>query len=227
MKWPVIADAVLFDLDGTLVDTAPDLAAAVNYLRMEHQLEALPVSFLRPHVSRGAAGMLREAFPEASDEKINALVASLLIRYEHNIAEQSALFDGMSTVLQLLDADDVPWGVVTNKAEYLAHQLLDRLGLTSRCKVLIGGDTLPFKKPDPAPLNLACEYLGVSAKNVPYLGDDVRDIQAAHAAGMPAIAVNWGYGHRWEGQHGDTDSNSAPHAVLHHPTDLFTYVQHP
>lgn len=226
MKWPVIAEAVLFDLDGTLIDTAPDLAAAVNYLRMEHSLEALPVSFLRPHVSRGAAGMLREAFPEASDEKINALVASLLIRYEHNIAEESRLFDGMSTVLQLLDADGVPWGVVTNKAEYLAQQLLDKLGLTSRCQVLIGGDTLPFKKPDPAPLNLACEYMGVSPKNVPYLGDDVRDIQAAHAAGMPAIAVNWGYGHRWSAQEVQQNQEDAPHAVLMHPTDLFSYVQH-
>jgi 2-phosphoglycolate phosphatase len=188
-----IARAVLFDLDGTLVDTAPDLCAAANVIRSQHGLQPMPVDALRSAASRGSRAMLALAMPQLDEAAREALVAPFLASYAGAIATHSCLFDGMDTVLAAIEADGAAWGIVTNKPFYLARALVDALGLGSRCSVLIGGDTLPQRKPEPQPLWLACDQLGVSVLHAIYVGDDARDIEAARAAGMPSIAADWGY----------------------------------
>lgn len=190
---PRIARAVLFDLDGTLVDTAPDLAAAANLMRARHTLEPLQVEALRPAASRGSRAILALALPQLDDAAREAQVAPFLAAYAAAIAVHSHLFLGMEAVLDAIEGDGAAWGVVTNKPYHLARALVDALDLGARCSVLVGGDTLPQRKPDPQPLWLACDQLGVAAANAIYVGDDARDIQAARAAGMPCIAADWGY----------------------------------
>lgn len=185
---------LLFDLDGTLVDTAPDLHAAANALRRRRGGGDLPLADFRPLVSRGGAAMLGLAFPEADPATItDQLLPEFLARYAEAVADHSRLFDGLGAVLLAVEAAGARWGVVTNKPEGLARQLLVALDLMPRCAVLIGGDTLAVRKPDPAPLLEACRRLGQGVEDAVYVGDDPRDVQAARAAGMPVIAAAWGY----------------------------------
>ena len=158
-----IARAVLFDLDGTLVDTARDLCAAANALRARADLAPLPVDELRPAVSRGSRAMLSIAFPQLDAAARDLLIEPFLAQYAGAIAVHSRLFDGMVEVLAAIERDGACWGIVTNKPEGLARALVEALGLASRCAVLVGGDTLPVRKPDPQPLWLACDQLGVAA----------------------------------------------------------------
>jgi 2-phosphoglycolate phosphatase len=188
-----IARAVLFDLDGTLVDTAPDLCAAANAMRAQHVLEPLPVETLKPAASRGTRAMLALALPQLDAEAREAWVEPFLQAYAGAIAVHSRLFEGMHSVLDAIEADGATWGIVTNKPYYLARALIDTLDLGARCAVLIGGDTLAQRKPDPQPLWFACDQIGLSARSAVYVGDDQRDVQAAHAAGMRCIAAAWGY----------------------------------
>ena len=184
---------MLFDLDGTLVDTAPDLLAAANRLRQRRGLGSLPFAPFRALVSRGGLAMLGQAFPTASSHDIAELLPEFLSCYGESVAAQSRLFPGMQDVLACLDRSDVPWGVVTNKPEGLARDVMQALALGDRCQVLIGGDTLGVRKPDPAPLLEACRRLSIAPESTVYVGDDPRDVQAAKAAGMPCIAAAWGY----------------------------------
>lgn len=185
---------LLFDLDGTLVDTAPDLHAAANALRHRRGRDEVPFEAFRPLVSRGGTAMLGLAFPEADAATVaEQLLPEFLARYAESVAGHSRLFDGMDEVLLAVEAIGADWGVVTNKPEGLARQLLDALGLLPRCAVLIGGDTLGVRKPDPAPLHEACRRLEQAVDHAVYVGDDPRDVQAARAAGMPVIAAAWGY----------------------------------
>lgn len=184
---------VLFDLDGTLLDSAPDMLAAVNALRGEHGEAAMTLAGLRPHVSKGARAMLTAAFPDFDGAQRDALIPVFLAQYERELAKHGKPFDGIEALLGAIEADGGRWGIVTNKPEYLAKQLLPLLGWATRCAILIGGDTLPQRKPHPLPLLHAARTLYVDVRDCAYVGDDERDILAARAANMPSVVALWGY----------------------------------
>ncbi|MDB6163832.1 MAG: gph [Xanthomonadaceae bacterium] len=184
---------VLFDLDGTLLDSAPDFIATVNLLRSQRDMAALPLQMLRPHVSRGARAMLTAAFPALDAAGIDALVSPFLQVYEAQLARHGKPFDGIEEVLDAIETAGCRWGIVTNKPEYLARKLLALLDWQTRCAILVGGDTLPVRKPDPLPLLHAAGALGEAVHDCTYVGDDERDMAAARAAGMSSIVALWGY----------------------------------
>ena len=185
--------AALFDLDGTLLDSAPDMLATANRLRATHGMPPMALAQLRPQVSKGSRAMLAAAFPQWEVEQRETMVPLFLDTYQQEIGKHSRLFEHIDAMLAMLEANGVAWGVVTNKPEYLARDILPQLGWQSRCAVLIGGDTLAERKPHPLPLQVAAERMGMAVADCVYVGDDERDIQAARAAGMPSIAVLWGY----------------------------------
>jgi len=187
-------DAVLFDLDGTLIDSAPDLAAAVNALRSARSLAPLPYDALRPLVGSGARGMVGAAFGRApGDEGYEALRDEFLQRYEERMLQQTVVFEAMHEVLVSLERQVLPWGIVTNKAMRFAQPLSLALGLHARAAVLVAGDSTPHTKPHPAPLLAAALQIGVPPARCVYVGDDPRDVQAGRAAGMVTLAAGWGY----------------------------------
>lgn len=186
-------DVALFDLDGTLLDSAPDMLATVNAMRAERGRGPMALDALRPHVSKGARAMLAAAFADVAVETRESWVPEFLAVYERELGRHGAPFEGIETMLGALEAAGSRWGIVTNKPEYLARLLLPLLGWESRCAVLIGGDTLAARKPDPLPLTVAAERLGVAPSACVYVGDDERDIVAARAAGMPSVVALWGY----------------------------------
>ncbi|MFA0923710.1 phosphoglycolate phosphatase [Xanthomonas fragariae] len=185
--------AVLFDLDGTLLDSAPDMLATVNAMLDVRGRALLALAQLRSVVSKGARAMLAVAFAELDADARDALVPEFLRCYEALIGTQSSLFDGVEELLLRLERAGCVWGIVTNKPEYLARLILRQLGWEQRCTVLIGGDTLPECKPHPLPLLAAAQRIGVAPGHCVYVGDDERDILAARAAAMPSVAVLWGY----------------------------------
>ncbi len=197
------ARAALFDLDGTLLDTAPDMAAALNLLRSEMSAAPLPFELVRPQVSNGAIAMIRTAFPQAAGAEFERLRVRFLDIYRANLAVHTQLFPGFASVLQRLEECRLPWGVVTNKAAWLTEPLLQALGLRQRAGCVLSGDTLPERKPHPRPLLVAAERLGVAAVDCVYVGDALRDVQAANGAGMCALGAEFGYlnpldePHRW------------------------------
>lgn len=185
--------AVLFDLDGTLLDSAPDMLATANRMRVARGQAPMTLANLRPHVSRGSRAMLEAAFPQLPPAQREAMVQEFLDTYLEELGRHSVLFEGIQAMLSALDADGVKWGIVTNKPEYLARDILPQHGWHSRCAVLIGGDTLAEKKPHPLPLQVAAERMGFDVGQCVYVGDDARDIESARAAAMPSIAALWGY----------------------------------
>jgi len=186
-------DCVLFDLDGTLVDSAQDLLAATNRVLAGKGRAPLGIEAFRPIVSKGARAMLALAFPDLDAGQRESLVPQLLGHYEAAIVEHSAAFDGIESLLQRIERAGLRWGIVTNKPEALARLVVHAMGWSERSAVLIGGDTLATKKPDPAQLLHACELLKTSPDRCVYVGDDERDVQAALAAGMASIIALWGY----------------------------------
>jgi 2-phosphoglycolate phosphatase len=196
-----IAPLVLFDLDGTLVDSAVDLLNALNRVVVDAGRDALPLAAIRPVVSKGARAMLGVAFPDESAEQREVRVAPFLAYYAEAVAHHSTPFAGVEAVLAAIEAAGARWGIVTNKPYYLARGVVDSMGWATRCAVLIGGDTLPRKKPDPDQLHLACDTVGVAPADSVYVGDDERDIVAARRAGMPAVAALWGYREAHEDPH--------------------------
>ena len=184
---------VLFDLDGTLVDSAPDFVATVDRLRTERGEPPIPLAELRPHVSKGSRAMLAAAFPQLDADAREALVPRFLAVYEEELARHGGPFDDVEALLDAIESAGSRWGIVTNKPEYLARLLLPRLRWESRCAVLVGGDSLPVRKPDPLPLLHAAQALRVAPGDCVYVGDDERDVVAARAAAMPSIAALWGY----------------------------------
>lgn len=183
----------LFDLDGTLVDSAADLAAAVNDVRALLTLATVPVAQVRGAISVGARAILASGIPEISDAEREARLDDFLDAYRARIGRHGGLFDGIAQVLEQLEAAGSRWGVVTNKREDLARIVMDRLDLSARCAVMIGGDTLPRCKPDPMPVLAACERVGMRPSQGVFAGDDARDIAAGRGAGMRTIAVRWGF----------------------------------
>ena len=185
---------VLFDLDGTLLDTAPDLAAALNRLRADRGQPALPLAAIRPTVSHGSPGMLQLCFGLHPDHPDYAkLNQQLLDAYRAAIAVETQLLDGMAQVLATLEARAIPWGVVTNKPGWLTEPLLQALDLGSRAACVVSGDTLPQCKPEPEPLWHACRQVGVAPGDCLYVGDAERDIQAGNRAGMTTLVAGFGY----------------------------------
>jgi len=185
---------VLFDLDGTLIDSAPDLAGAANRLRADHGLEPLALESLRPMVGSGARGMVGVAFGVApGDERFEGLRDAFLAHYEAGLLELTRPFDGVLQMLSALEAGGIAWGIVTNKATRFTLPIVKGLGLAQRAGVVVCGDTTPHSKPHPEPLLHAARTLGLAPEHVAYVGDDLRDAQAARAAGMPMLAATWGY----------------------------------
>lgn len=185
--------AVLFDLDGTLLDSAPDFVVTANRMLQARGMDEVTLDQLRPAVSKGSRAMLAIAFPHMGEAERHALVPEFLDIYESLIGQYATLFDGIETMLRALEQNGTTWGIVTNKPEYLARLILPQLGWEQRCAVLIGGDTLAERKPHPLPLEVAAQQINIAASACVYVGDDERDIIAARAAGMPSVAVLWGY----------------------------------
>lgn len=186
--------AVLFDFDGTLADSAPDLGAALNRMRADRGLAALPVETLRRHASSGARGLLRIGFelgPE--DPAFEAMREEFLANYRAAICVHTRLFSGIGELLSAIESRGMVWGIVTNKAIGLTTPLVAQLGL-ERASCVVGGDTTAHLKPHPASLLHAAGQIRIPPAECWYLGDDLRDIQAARAAGMVAVAVEYGYG---------------------------------
>jgi phosphoglycolate phosphatase len=189
-----LLEAVLFDLDGTLVDTAPDMARTVNAMRTRRGLAPVPTAQVRAQVSNGARGMIVAAFGITVEHPdFQGMREEFLEIYAGNLCIDSRLFDGMEKLLGDLDAEGIAWGVVTNKFERFARPLIAGLDLASRAAVVVGGDTCPRPKPFPDPLLHAAAAMGVAPMNTLYVGDDVRDVQAARAAGMPVVVAGYGY----------------------------------
>ena len=208
--------AVLFDLDGTLLDSAPDMLATANCMRAARGEAPMTLARLRPHVSRGSRAMLAAAFPDLAPGQREAMVQEFLDTYLRELGRHSALFNGIQAMLSALDADGVKWGIVTNKPEYLARDILPQHGWDSRCAVLIGGDTLAEKKPHPLPLQVAARRMGFEVSQCVYVGDDARDIESARAAAMPSIAALWGYrqDHETPAEWGADVMLDSPHELL-------------
>ena len=185
---------VLFDLDGTLIDSAPDLAGAANRLRADHGLSPLPLAALRPMVGSGARGMVGVAFGvKPGEPRFEELRDAFLAHYEAGLLQSTRPFDGVEAMLAALEESGTPWGIVTNKATRFTAPIVAGLGLAQRAAVVVCGDTTPHSKPHPEPLFAAARAMGLPPEHVAYVGDDLRDAQAAQAAGMPMIAATWGY----------------------------------
>lgn len=212
--------AVLFDLDGTLVDTAPDLGHALNLQRARHGLAPLDEALIRPQASHGARGLLGIGFDLHPDDPTFAHMREEFLKlYADNICHHSRPFAGVPELLSELEARGLKWGVVTNKPACFTEPLMSILELAERAACIVSGDTCPYPKPHPAPMLAAAELCGAQPHECLYLGDAERDIQAARAAGMPALVAAWGY----------LDAHDQPHtwgahAQIHHPCDTLDYL---
>lgn len=213
--------AVLFDLDGTLVDTAPDLGYALNLQRGRHGLAPLADAVIRPQASHGARGLLGLGFGIGPDDaKFPAMREEFLELYAANICRHSQPFPGIPGLLDALEARGLKWGVVTNKPARFTEPLLSILDLAERAACIVSGDTCPQPKPHPAPMLAAAELCGAAPAACLYLGDAERDIEAARAAGMPALVAAWGYLDAT-----DTPGAWGAHAEIRHPLDTLDYLE--
>lgn len=191
--------AVLFDLDGTLIDTAPDFIRIIKNMCAKHNHPCPSDMAIREQVSAGARAMVRLMFGDElgevadTDPKLLGYRQEFLDLYEQDICVDSRLFDGFDELLKSFEDARVRWGIVTNKPRYLAEQLLDKLDLADRCSVLVCPDDVTNTKPDPEPMYLACDQLGITPKDAIYVGDHIRDIQAGRASGMQTVAAAFGY----------------------------------
>jgi phosphoglycolate phosphatase len=212
--------AVLFDLDGTLLDTAPDLVHALNEVRRECSREPLPFPLARTQVSHGSTGLIRLGFPDLAGDPLEALRLRLLEIYSLNLATGTRLFDGCQQVLDHLAAHHMPWGIVTNKPGYLTLPLLAALKLEQLAACVVSGDTLPQRKPHPAPLLLAASQLDIAPGHCLYVGDAERDVQSARAAGMPVLVARYGY-------LGPADDPASwePDGQIDRPLQILDYLQ--
>lgn len=211
---------VLFDLDGTLLDTAPDLAAALNTVLREQQRPPLPLEQLRPWVSLGGKAMIKNGLNiQEDDERFPELYQRFLTFYAAHLAEHTCLFPGMAEVLTTLEARQLNWGIVTNKVKGLTQPLLQQLALTQRSVCTVSGDTLAHKKPHPAPLLYACQRAGCLPQHCVYIGDAQRDIEAGQRAGMHTLVALYGYIGA-----DDQPAEWGASAMLHQPQDMLTWL---
>ncbi len=211
--------AILFDLDGTLVDTAPDMGAALNNLLIEESLAPIPLEIIRPYVSQGALVLTRLGFSEQVPEsEIEPLWLRYLDHYRAIVADDSVLFDGLEEVLNTLEKRSIPWGIVTNKPKWLTTPLLEQMALDKRAAVVICGDTLDKRKPHPLPLIVAAETIGIACEDCVYIGDDPRDIAAGRAARMKTLIASYGYIDR-----GARLDEWQAGGIIAHPLDLLSH----
>lgn len=209
-------DAVFFDLDGTLVDTAPDFLISINKLRLEENLPMLSMKELKPSVSNGALAMLKASFPNQQPE---ALLEHFLDLYEQSVCIESQLFSGMESILQWLEQSSTPWGVVTNKPWRFTSPLMEQLGLADNCDAIICPDHVNNTKPDPEGLLKACEQTRVQPENCIYIGDHKRDIDAGKNANMATIAAAYGYI-----EHGASITSWGADFISHHPNEILSHL---
>ncbi len=212
---------ILFDLDGTLLDTAPDLAYALNQLREEQSLTSLPYEQIRPVVSHGGRALIKLGFNlTETDEGYMALRTRLLDIYKDNIARKSCLFPGMQAVLEYIESHQMRWGIVTNKPAWLTEPLLKELKLMDRSACVVSGDTTNNSKPHPEPMLHACQLTNSQVAECLYVGDAERDIEAGKAAGMPTLAALYGYI-----QDGDDIQRWGADAIIAKPEDIISWLQ--
>jgi N-acetyl-D-muramate 6-phosphate phosphatase len=211
--------AVLFDLDGTLLDTAPDMIGALNALRTEHRLAELPAARVRPAVSHGSSRLVQLGFPDAIHERFAALQRRFLEIYADRLSLETRLFEGMDAVLEQLASRRLGVGIVTNKPARLTEALLGDLKLRGRFACVVSGDSLPERKPHPLPMLHAAGLAGAAPEECVYVGDAQRDVQAAHAAGMQALVATYGY----LGEDEDYRSWGAE-ASIDRPLDLIAWL---
>lgn len=215
-----MADAVFFDLDGTLADTAPDFARILHRMQIEHGLAPTPFAVVRAQVSHGVRGMLGIGFGITPDaENYRDLAARFLELYSEGLCIKTSLFPGMAELLDHLESRSVPWGIVTNKPERYTHPLIAALGLTTRSACIVGGDTVARAKPHPDPLLHACATIDVEPTRCLYIGDDIRDITAGKAAGMTTLAAAYGY----LGTDDPIDAWGA-HSIISYPLDVLAHL---
>lgn len=208
--------AVLFDLDGTLVDTAPDLANALNQTLQHFGRAPLPFEKIRPQVSHGGIALIRLGFGiEPDDEDFEAYRQFLLDYYLRNLSVDSRLFDGMQNLLEHLESGNIPWGIVTNKPSWLTDPLMQQMKLDQRAACIVSGDTCANKKPHPQPILHACELTGVPVENCWYIGDAERDIEAGNAAGCTTVTALFGYIN-----HDDTPELWQADHMINHPAEM-------
>lgn len=213
-------DAVLFDLDGTLADTAPDLGEAVNILLIEEGRTQQSLATLRPYTSQGVRGLLKAGFGiESSHPSYERLSQRFLDIYAGRLCEASYLFDGIPEMLDTLETLNLDWGIVTNKRMRFTNPLVELLGLTSRTNCVVSGDTTAEAKPSPLPILHACQLLGCRPERTFYVGDDRRDIEAGNAAGCKTVAVSYGY----LGDGGPLHTWGAD-LIIDHPLELAEYL---
>ena len=214
-------EAVLFDLDGTLADTAPDLAGILAHLQLENGLAPTPFEVLRPQVSNGVRGLLGAGFGLTPDAPAYAdLAQRFLTLYAASLYVETCLFPGISELLDSLDERSIVWGVVTNKAERFARPIIEALGLAGRSICVVGGDTVARAKPFPDPLLHACKLAALDPVRCIYVGDDIRDIKAGKAAGMRTLAAAYGY----LGSNEPIEAWAAD-AIINHPLEILSFIE--
>ena len=212
--------AMLFDLDGTLLHSAPDLVGSLNWVRHTENLPPLPVAEMQRFASKGAAGLLKAGMPKADDILFESWRQRFLEHYADNSYRDSTLFDGVPALLDFLVGQGIPWGIVTNKPEALTFPIVKAAQLEATVSCVVCGDTLAESKPHPAPVSLACGMVDVAPAATLFVGDDVRDIQAGRAAGTQTAAVYYGYG-----SDELDDGCVADSYRVHHPADLIELVK--
>ena len=212
--------AVLFDLDGTLVDTAPDLAFALKSLLQEHGKSSLDYHLVRPVASHGSAGLLKLAFGIESDHTdYDSLQQRFLHFYQHNLTRETRLFNGMETVLDTLEKKNIPWGIITNKPAFLTDPLLEQLQLTQRAACIVSADTTAHSKPHPEPMLYACKKLQLEPDKCIYIGDALRDIEAGNIVDMYTIIALYGYL-----SHEDKPETWQANTSITHPLELLKWL---
>ncbi len=209
------AQALFFDLDGTLIDSAPDLGAAADKLRTDRGLPSIAYEHYRPMAGAGARGMLRVAFDMSPDHaNYELLREEFYVNYERSLTARTIAFDGIPDVLAAIRAKSMPWGIVTNKSKRFTEPLVAQMPLLQGAVAVISGDSTPYTKPHPAPVLAAAQLAGIDPALCWYIGDDRRDIESGRAAGMVTVAANWGY----LGEHAIHDWGAD--FVVDRPTDL-------
>ena len=210
---------VLFDLDGTLVDTAPDMAHSLNLLLEEQGEKTLAHEIIRPHVSNGSVALVKLGFGETiENQRLEQLKQRYLEIYQENIHVDSCLFEGMEALLNQIEQSGKKWGVITNKPSWLTEPLLQSMGLADRSACMVSGDTTEQRKPHPEPMLYACEKIGVEPEQCVYIGDARRDIEAGRNANMKTIVATYGYIGEWE----DIDSWGAD-ALIDQPEEIIKH----
>jgi phosphoglycolate phosphatase len=212
--------ALLFDLDGTLLDSAPDLVESLNWVRHHENLPPLLLSAMKRFASKGAVGLLRAGMPEADAATFEGWRQRFLEHYALNCYRHSSLFEGVPDLLDYLGRAGIPWGIVTNKTESLTRRIIEAADLADAVSCVVCGDTLGESKPRPAPVSLACGIVNVAPAETLMVGDDMRDIQAGKAAGTQTAAVFYGYGS--DELEGDLVRDSY---AIHHPADLVELIE--